>query len=154
MKLRSWERREGSFRGKGLAGGDLFTLFQGGLLMFKAYLASLDVGTTGTRCALFNDQGQCLGLTYREYPLSYPSPGWVEQDLEALWRVTLEVAQEAFQKAQIAPHQVVALGITNQRETIVAWDIENDRPLYPAIVWQDRRTSPRCQQIKKLKKKD
>ncbi len=116
--------------------------------MFKAYLASLDVGTTGTRCALFNDQGQCLGLTYREYPLSYPSPGWVEQDPEALWRVTLEVAQEAFQKAQIAPHQVVALGITNQRETIVAWDIENDRPLYPAIVWQDRRTSPRCQQIK------
>lgn len=116
--------------------------------MPKAYLASLDVGTTGTRCALFDDQGQCLGIAYREYPLSYPSPGWVEQDPETLWEVSLEVVQEAFQKAQIAPHQITALGITNQRETIVAWDVETDKPLYPAIVWQDRRTSSRCQQIK------
>ena len=108
----------------------------------REYVAAIDQGTTGTRCILFDLDGVPAASSYREHRQIYPRPGWVEHDpAEILDRVS-EVAAEALRAA--GPARVLAVGITNQRETVVAWDAETGRPAANAIVWQDARTAPDC----------
>jgi glycerol kinase len=109
------------------------------------YLAAIDQGTTGTRCILFTPGGGIAASAYREHRQIFPQPGWVEHDpLEILAR-TAEVVREALAAAQ--PGRVLGVGVTNQRETVVAWDGESGRPLHNAIVWQDTRTEPDCRAL-------
>jgi len=106
----------------------------------KAVLA-LDQGTTGSTALVIGENGAVLGRGYRELPQHFPSPGWVEHDPDDILRVTLEAAREALARARVTP---ACIGITNQRETVCVWDRGSGRPLHRAIVWQDRRTAPRC----------
>ncbi|MGQ0569784.1 MAG: glycerol kinase GlpK [Armatimonadota bacterium] len=109
------------------------------------YLAAIDQGTTGTRCILFDLGGHVIASAYREHRQIYPRPGWVEHDPLEIWARTQEVAAEA---VRAAPHgRLLAVGIANQRETIVAWDVRSGRPVYNAIVWQDTRTEPDCRAL-------
>jgi glycerol kinase len=109
----------------------------------KGVLA-LDQGTTGSTALVFSEEGQVLGRGYREFTQHYPRPGWVEHDAAEIWRVTLDAAHEALEASGIVPS---AIGITNQRETIVAWDRVTGEPVHRAIVWQDRRTADRCRDL-------
>ena len=110
---------------------------------------ALDQGTTGSTALVLSDKGRVLGRGYREFTQHFPSPGEVEHDAEEIVRVTLEAAREAIKQAGVTPD---AIGITNQRETVCAWERETGRPVHRAIVWQDRRTAERCAQLKKQKK--
>ena len=105
------------------------------------YLAAIDQGTTGTRCILFDLKGQIAASAYREHQQIFPHPGWVEHDPLEIWSRTQEVIAEAVRGAR---GRLVAVGVTNQRETVVAWDARTGRPVYNAIVWQDTRTEPDC----------
>jgi len=102
---------------------------------------AIDQGTTGSRALVLAADGRVLGKGYREIPQHFPQPGWVEHDPEDLYRTSCDAVREAIAQAGVTPD---ALGITNQRETVVVWDRETGRPLAPAIVWQDRRTAARC----------
>jgi glycerol kinase len=104
-------------------------------------ICALDVGTTGTRALLLDRLGACAATSYREVALTYPQPGWVEQDPAELWQSTQAVLAEVCRTAGAPP---VAIGITNQRETTIVWDRQTGEPVYPAIVWQDRRTERLC----------
>jgi glycerol kinase len=114
--------------------------------MSAAYLLAIDQGTTSTRAAVFNELGQCLGSAARPLPLHLPRPGWVEHDPDAVWKSVAETVPEALARARIASDQLAALGLTNQRETVVLWDRQTGRPVAPAIVWQDRRTADFCRE--------
>ena len=107
----------------------------------------IDEGTTSTRVMLFEADGTCLGSAQRPLTQHYPAPGLVEHDGEEIWTLTLACAQEMVAQAGGAS-QIAAIGITNQRETIVFWDKATGKPLAPAIVWQDRRTADICQALK------
>src|SRR5207249_962213 len=109
----------------------------------------LDQGTTGTTALVVAEDGRLLGRGYREFTQHFPAPGEVEHDAEEIFRVTLEAAREALQRAQVVP---AALGITNQRETVCVWERATGRPLHRAIVWQDRRTAARCRQLVKQRR--
>jgi glycerol kinase len=109
------------------------------------YLAAIDQGTTGTRCMLFDLAGAQVASAYREHRQIYPHPGWVEHDPLEIWQRTGEVTAEAVRAAP-AGH-ILGVGITNQRETVVAWDVQTGRPAYNAIVWQDTRTEPDCRSL-------
>lgn len=111
-------------------------------------LLALDQGTTSSRAIVFDRFGKILGSAQREFRQSFPMPGWVEHDPEEIWRTQLEVAREALKNASLEASQVVSLGITNQRETTVVWDRKTGVPVSPAIVWQDRRTSERCDTLR------
>jgi glycerol kinase len=102
---------------------------------------ALDQGTTGSTALVFSSEGAILGRGYREFTQHFPQPGWVEHDPVEIWNVTMEAAREALRQAEEMPS---AIGITNQRETVVAWDRSTGLPLHRAIVWQDRRTADRC----------
>ena len=106
---------------------------------------ALDQGTTGSTALVIDADGQVRARAYREFTQHFPSPGLVEHDAAEIWNVTLAVAREAVEAAGEAP---AAIGITNQRETVVAWDRRTGEPLHPAIVWQDRRTAPRCRELR------
>ena len=108
------------------------------------YLLALDQGTSSSRSIVFDTQGQVVAQAQLELTQIYPQPGWVEHDPQEIWRTQLATAREALAKAGIQANQVQALGITNQRETIVAWDRDSGAPLGPAIVWQCRRTAAEC----------
>jgi glycerol kinase len=110
---------------------------------------ALDQGTTGSTALVLGTDGRVLGRGYREFTQHFPSPGEVEHDAEEILRVTVEAAREAIKQAGVRPE---AIGITNQRETICAWERDTGRPVHRAIVWQDRRTAERCAQLKKQKK--
>ena len=112
------------------------------------YVLALDQGTTSSRALLFDHAGQLIGLAQRETAQSYPQPGWVEHDPEEIWQTQLAVAREAIERAGATAQDIAALGITNQRETTVVWERATGRPVYPAIVWQDRRTAALCDQLK------
>jgi glycerol kinase len=112
------------------------------------YVLALDQGTTSSRALLFDHAGQVSGLAQRETAQSYPQPGWVEQDPEEIWQTQLAVAREAIERASTTAQDIAALGVTNQRETTVVWERATGRPVYPAIVWQDRRTAALCEQLK------
>src|SRR5687767_6268537 len=105
---------------------------------------AIDQGTTGSTCLVVSDDGRIIGRGYREIPQHYPQPGWVEHDPRDLLDRTVEAAREAIAKAGMTPN---AIGITNQRETVVLWDRKTGEPVGRAIVWQDRRTAERCREL-------
>ncbi|MCM8811626.1 MAG: glycerol kinase GlpK [Candidatus Omnitrophica bacterium] len=113
-----------------------------------SHILAIDQGTTGTRAILFHRSGRVAGQAYQELSQHFPKPGWVEHDPEEIWRSTVRVIGQAARHAGIKLSSVEAIGITNQRETTVLWDKRSGRPLYRAIVWQDRRTSDICRGLK------
>lgn len=115
----------------------------------ERYLLALDQGTTSSRAVLFNALGQIVSLAQKDFKQYYPQPGWVEHDPAELWGTQLGVAQEALEKAGVSPAKVAALGITNQRETTLVWERATGKPIYPAIVWQCRRTAEICEAVKR-----
>ncbi len=104
------------------------------------HLVAIDQGTTSTRAIVFDDRGRILSTGQQEHRQHFPKPGWVEHDALEIWRNTRHVIGEALADAAITRHDVAAIGITNQRETVVVWDRATGRPIHPAIVWQDTRT--------------
>jgi glycerol kinase len=111
-------------------------------------ILAIDQGTTGTSCLVFDEDAEPIGRGYRELTQHFPRPGWVEHDAREIWEVTMAVAGEALQGAGARPGDVAALGIANQRETVCVWDPVDGEPLHNAIVWQDRRTAARCEQLR------
>ena len=112
------------------------------------YIMALDAGTTSNRCILFDEKGGIISMAQREFPQYYPHPGWVEEDAKEIWSTILAVAVEAMYKVGVTAEQIAAIGITNQRETAIVWDKETGEPVYNAIVWQCRRTSEYCDELK------
>lgn len=112
------------------------------------YILAIDQGTTSTRAILFNDRGERICQEQQEFAQHFPDNGWVEHDPEDIWQTTLQVCRLTLKKMKLTASDVAAIGITNQRETTVVWEAETGNPIYPAIVWQDRRTSARCQALK------
>jgi glycerol kinase len=108
------------------------------------HVLAIDQGTTGVTCLVVREDGHVAGRAYREITQYYPQPGWVEHDADEIVRHTVDATREAIAEAGSTPD---ALGITNQRETVVVWDRETGRPLHRAIVWQDRRTAQRCAEL-------
>lgn len=114
------------------------------------YILVLDQGTTSSRALVFNMEiGQILATTQQEISQSYPQPGWVEQDADEIWTVQHRVARDALQASGLQARDLRCLGIANQRETVVVWDAGTGRPLYPALVWQCRRSAPLCEELSK-----
>lgn len=113
------------------------------------FVAAIDQGTTSSRCIVFNHAGQIVAVDQKEHAQIYPRPGWVEHDPIEIWQNTIEVLSNALRKSDIAPGDLAAIGITNQRETTVVWDKKTGRPLYNAIVWQDTRTDSICNELAK-----
>jgi glycerol kinase len=111
------------------------------------YLLAIDQGTTSSRALVFNSKAQPVSLHQIDLKQTYPSDGWVEQDPEEMWMHTLECCRNALQKAHLSPTDIIAIGITNQRETTIIWDRKTGQPIYPAIVWQDRRTTAICKEF-------
>ncbi|MCI8689932.1 MAG: glycerol kinase GlpK [Oscillibacter sp.] len=112
------------------------------------YVMSLDAGTTSNRCIVFNEKGEMCSAAQKEFTQYFPKPGWVEHDPEEIWATQLEVARAAMANLGISAPEIAAIGITNQRETTIVWDRETGEPVYPAIVWQCRRTSEYCDGLK------
>jgi glycerol kinase len=112
------------------------------------YILSLDQGTTSSRAILFDQQGNSLAQAQHEFEQRFPNAGWVEHDPYDILTSQITVAVEVLTRAGIRPRDVVALGITNQRETTIVWDRETGKPIYNAIVWQDRRTAPLCNRLR------
>ncbi|MFN8277395.1 MAG: glycerol kinase GlpK [Chitinophagales bacterium] len=119
--------------------------------MRQQYILALDQGTTSSRAILFDKDGKVAGIAQREYPQLFPQPGWVEHDPYDIWESQLATAREVLKNNQLEASQIAAIGITNQRETTIVWDKKTGQPVCPAIVWQDRRTTPICDEIKKKK---
>ena len=113
-----------------------------------ARILSIDAGTTGVTSLVVDEAGAVLGKGYREFPQSFPRPGWVEHDPDHWWTATLEASHEALTATGADPSAVTAIGITNQRETTLIWERASLKPIYPAIVWQDRRTAPLCDRLR------
>ncbi|MDE0878250.1 MAG: glycerol kinase GlpK, partial [Sphingomonas bacterium] len=116
--------------------------------MAASHIIVVDQGTTSTRCIVFDAQARRVGIAQREFAQHYPAPGWVEHDPEDIWRDTVATAREALAASGVAAHDVAAMGITNQRETVVIWDRGTGEPIHNAIVWQDRRTAAQCRDLK------
>jgi len=112
-------------------------------------ILAIDQGTTGTTCLVFDLEAELVGRAYREFTQHFPKPGWVEHDAAEIWEVTRAVAGEALEDAGVADGELVAVGITNQRETVCAWDPTTGEPLHRALVWQDRRTAGRCDELRR-----
>jgi len=113
-----------------------------------AYVLALDQGTTSSRAILFDHDGSIRSIAQREFEQIFPQAGWVEHDPEEIWSSQISVAVEALSRGDVRPRDIAAIGITNQRETTVVWDRQTGRPIYNAIVWQDRRTAGLCDQLK------
>jgi len=113
------------------------------------YILSIDQGTTGTTVLLIDNNIRIRAKKNNEFKQYYPQPGWVEHDPEEIWKVTVKTIGEVLRKAKVKGHDIVAIGITNQRETTVMWHKETSKSIHPAIVWQDRRTALVCEQLRK-----
>ena len=111
-------------------------------------ILAIDQGTTGTTCLVFDGDGRIRGRAYSEFRQHFPRPGWVEHDPNEIWEVTRRVASHALADARADPASLDAIGITNQRETVVAWDPSTGEPVHNALVWQDRRTAARCDELR------
>lgn len=120
----------------------------------KKYILALDQGTTSSRAIIFNHDGGIIAQAQKEFRQIYPEPGLVEHDPEEIWSSQSSVTAEVIAKSGILPAEIASIGITNQRETVVIWDRETGKPVYNAIVWQDRRTSEACSQLIKDGKSD
>jgi glycerol kinase len=114
----------------------------------QKYVLAIDQGTTSTRCILFSEKASAVATAQREFKQHYPQPGWVEHDPEDIWRDTVAVMRQAVAEAKVDVGDIAAIGITNQRETVVVWERDTGRPIHKAIVWQDRRTADVCAKIK------
>ncbi|MBI1822135.1 MAG: glycerol kinase GlpK [Nitrospirae bacterium] len=112
------------------------------------YILALDQGTTSSRAILFNQKGEIVSSAFREVAQIYPQAGWVEHNPAEIWNSQISSAKEAVIKGGISPREILTIGITNQRETTILWDRLTGEPLYNAIVWQCRRSSPLCHQLK------
>ena len=112
------------------------------------YVGAVDQGTTSTRFMIFDHAGNVKGVDQKEHEQIYPKPGWVEHDPKEIWTRSTEVTDGALKKANIAASDLAAVGITNQRETTVVWERATGRPIANAIVWQDRRTAPMCDELR------
>ncbi len=112
------------------------------------YILALDQGTTSSRSIIFDHAGRVVATAQREFTQHYPKPSWVEHDAEEIWQTQLRTAKEVLKKAKLTAKDIAAIGITNQRETTVAWDKKTGKPVGKAIVWQDRRTAGYCDQLK------
>lgn len=116
--------------------------------MPSRYILSLDQGTTSSRSMVFDKQGNIISLAQKEFRQIFPQPGWVEHDPEEIWSTQYGTMAEAIAKANISAKQIEGIGITNQRETTVVWERSTGKPVYNAIVWQDRRTAAFCDELK------
>lgn len=116
--------------------------------MAKKYIMALDQGTTSSRAIIFNYNGEIIQMAQKEFTQYYPKPGWVEHDPMEIWGTQSGVLREVLETAGIRPDEIVAIGITNQRETTVVWDKNTGKPIYNAIVWQCRRTANICDELK------
>lgn len=117
--------------------------------MSDQYILALDQGTTSSRAVIFNKKGEIISLAQQGFTQHYPQPSWVEHDAMEIWTTQLDSAKMAMSNANLAAHQIVAIGITNQRETVVLWDRQTGKPLHNAIVWQCRRTSSFCDELRR-----
>jgi len=118
------------------------------------YILSLDQGTTSSRAIVFDKKGNVVSMAQKEFAQHFPNPGWVEHDPQEIWSTQAGVAAEAIAKKGLNVENIAAIGITNQRETVVVWDKNTGQPVYNAIVWQDKRTSDYCDELKKAGKND
>lgn len=114
------------------------------------YILSFDQGTTSSRAIIFDKRGSIKAVAQKEFTQIFPQPGWVEHDGNEIWYTQLGVATEVILKAGLTIHDIAGIGITNQRETTLVWDRHTHQPIYNAIVWQDRRTSEYCDELKKM----
>ncbi len=115
----------------------------------KKYILALDQGTTSSRAIVFDHDGTIVSVAQKEFTQIFPQPGWVEHDPEEIWSTQLGVAAEAITHAGLTTENIHAIGITNQRETTIVWDRNTGKPVYNAIVWQDRRTADFCDELKR-----
>ncbi|MEM7648201.1 MAG: glycerol kinase GlpK [Cyanobacteria bacterium P01_A01_bin.70] len=122
--------------------------------MTAAYIMALDLGTTGNRAILFDRDGQIVAQCYKELTQYYPEPGWLEHDPREIWDDIQWAAKGVLEKSQVAAQDIAAIGLTVQRETCLLWDKETGRPHHNAIVWQDRRTAPLCNELRAQGKAD
>ncbi len=113
----------------------------------KKYILSLDQGTTSSRAIIFDHQGSIKSIAQKEFKQIFPQPGWVEHDPEEIWSSQASVTAEVIAKAGIPPREIASIGITNQRETTIVWDRYTGKPIFNAIVWQDRRTADYCKKL-------
>jgi glycerol kinase len=116
--------------------------------MTKAFLLAIDAGTTSVRAIVFDASGQAVATAQQEFTQYYPQPGWVEQDADEIWSAVLATCRSALSQSGLAPTRIAAIGIANQRETVVLWERASGRPLHRAIVWQDRRTADVCERLR------
>jgi len=114
-------------------------------------ILSIDQGTTSSRSILFNLKGKKIFSSQYEFKQLFPNPGWVEHNPEEIWKVTLKTIKESIKKSRLLKAKIISIGIANQRETTILWDKKTGKPVYNAIVWQDRRTQKICQNLKKKK---
>ena len=112
-------------------------------------ILAIDQGTTSSRAIVFDGKMKVAGVGQKEFTQFYPASGWVEHDTEEIWQSVVWAVKEALRKAKVKAGAIAAIGITNQRETVVIWDKATGRPIHKAIVWQDRRTAPLCAKLKK-----
>ena len=120
--------------------------------MSDQFIISLDQGTTSSRAVLFDHQANIVDVVQKEFQQHYPKPGWVEHDADEIWQTQFGVLQSLAANNQLRPSDIAALGITNQRETTVVWNKKTGKPIHHAIVWQDRRTASRCDELKAANK--
>ena len=116
--------------------------------MKAQFIVALDQGTTSSRAALFDATGALIGVTQREFTQHFPQPGWVEHDAVEIWRSQWEVFEQLLKEQGIGAEHIAGIGIANQRETTVVWNRTTGEPIHRAIVWQDRRTAPICEELK------
>ena len=112
------------------------------------YILSLDQGTTSSRAILFDNEQNIVCVQQREFEQIYPHQGWVEHNPMEIWSSQYGVMNEVIAQSGVDPRDIAGIGITNQRETTIVWDAETGKPVYNAIVWQDRRTSEYCDSLK------
>lgn len=127
---------------------DIFAKRQKQIMKGAEYILSLDQGTTSSRAILFDHSGKIAGMAQREFSQIYPQPGWVEHDPMTIWSVQMAVAAGVMSSCGVSESDISAIGITNQRETAIVWDRFTGKPVYNAIVWQDRRTASFCDKLK------
>ena len=112
------------------------------------YILALDQGTTSCRALIFDKNGSIVATAQKEFTQIFPKPGWVEHDAQEIWSTQVGMAAEAVSKKGLKANQIAAIGITNQRETVIIWDKNTGAPIYNAIVWQDKRTAAYCDRLK------
>ena len=115
----------------------------------EKYILALDQGTTSSRAIVFDKKGNIISVAQKEFTQYFPKPGWVEHDPAEIWSTQTGVVAEAITKKYLSIENIEAIGITNQRETVVVWDRKTGKPVYNAIVWQDKRTANFCDDLKK-----